>query len=147
MRELRLNSRGRSSGVKRSAASKKPARWKPAPQKLVRAFEVSLRFIPEITQRKMFGYPAAFVNGYLFAGLFENSMILKLPTESRMDLLKFPGAACFEPVPGRTMGEFVVVPPSFTRNHARLKPWLESAYAYVKSFPPKARKKRTASYR
>lgn len=95
----------------------------------------------------MFGYPAAFENGYLFAGLFENRMILKLPADSRSELLKLPGAARFEPASGRTMGEFAVVPPLLSRNRARLKPWLESAYAYVKSFPPKTRKKRTTSDR
>jgi TfoX/Sxy family transcriptional regulator of competence genes len=127
--------------------TQKSRKWKPAPAKWVEAFAASLRFIPGITQRKMFGYPAAFVNGYLFTGLFEDRLILKLPAESRAELLKLPGAARFEPVPGRTMGEFVVVPPSFARNRARLKPWLELAYAYVKSFPPKTRKKRVASGR
>lgn len=127
--------------------AKRSARWKPAPQALVQAFEAALRFIPGVTQRKMFGYPAAFVNGYLFTGLFENHLILKLPAESRSELLKLPGAARFEPVPGRMMGEFVVVPLSFATNHARLKPWLESAYAYVKSFPPKTKKKRVSSGR
>lgn len=93
----------------------------------------------------MFGYPAAFVNGYLFAGLFENSMVLKLPAESRSELLKLPGAARFEPVPGRTMGEFVVIPPSVVKNHAQLKPWLGLAYDYVKSLPLKTKKKRIRS--
>lgn len=101
--------------------------------------------MPEITQRKMFGYPAAYVNGRLFAGLFENSLILKLPIESRSELLKLRGATRFEPVPGRMMGEFVVVPPSLVKNRARLHPWLESAYTYVKSLPPKPQKKRFRS--
>ena len=122
-----------------------PGKWKPAPAALVKIFEASVRFIPGITQRKMFGYPAAYVNGYLFAGLFENSLVLKLPAESRSELLKLPGAARFEPIPGRTMGEFVVVPQSVVKNHAQLKPWLELAYEYVKSFPPKAKKKRASS--
>lgn len=126
-------------------ATKKSKKWKPAPEQLVRAFEDAIRFVPNITQRKMFGYPAAFVGGYLFAGLFENSMVLKLPAESRSTLLKLPGAARFEPVPGRTMGEFVVVPPSVVKNRVRLKPWLEAAYVYVKSFPPKTKKKRIQS--
>lgn len=95
----------------------------------------------------MFGYPAAFMNGYLFIGLFENHLMLKLPAESRSELLKLPGAACFEPVPGRMMGEFVVVPPSFATNRARLKPWLELTYAYVKSFPLETKKKRVSSGR
>jgi TfoX/Sxy family transcriptional regulator of competence genes len=120
-------------------------KWKPAPATLVKAFAGFVAVIPDVTQRKMFGYPAAFVNGHLFAGLFENSLVLKLPAGSRSKLLKLPGAACFEPIPGRRMGEFVVVPPSFVDNRARLKPWLEAAYAYVKSFPPKTNKKRISS--
>jgi TfoX/Sxy family transcriptional regulator of competence genes len=126
---------------------KKRRKWKPAPAELIKAFEASVTRLPDIAQRKMFGYPAAYVNGYLFAGLFENSMVVKLPAESRSELLKLPGATCFEPVPGRTMGEFVVVPPSVVKSRARLKPWLESAYAYVKSFPPKVKKKRLRSSR
>ncbi len=125
--------------------TKRPREWKPAPEKLIEAFEVSVCSIPGVTQRKMFGYPAAFANGYLFAGLFENSMVLKLPADSRAKLLKLPGAARFEPIPGRAMGNFVVVPPSLVENRARLKPWLESAYTYVKSLPPKAKKIRLRS--
>jgi TfoX/Sxy family transcriptional regulator of competence genes len=120
---------------------KPKTRWKPAPAELVKAFEASLRAVPAARQRKMFGYPAAFVNGRLFAGLFEDRMILKLPAESRSALLKLPGAARFEPLPGRTMVEFIVVPPSLVKSHARLKPWLESAYAYVSAMPPKVKKK------
>jgi len=40
---------------------------------------------------------------------------------SRSKLLKLPGAARFEPVPGRAMGEFVVIPPLLSRNRARLR--------------------------
>lgn len=127
---------------RRSAGSKKPVRWKPSPQKLIETFETAVRLIPGVTQRKMFGYPAAFVNGYLFAGLFENRLILKLPAASRSELLKLPGAARFEPVPGRTMGEFVMVPPSFIDKPAWLKPWLATAYTYVNSFAPKPMKMR-----
>lgn len=78
-------------------ATKKSRKWKPAPEELVRVFEASICFLPNITQRKMFGYPAAFVGGSSFAGLFENSMVLKLPADSRSALLKLPGAARFEP--------------------------------------------------
>ena len=124
---------------------KKPRKWQPAPAELITAFEMSVAHIPDITQRKMFGYPAAYANGYLFAGLFENSMVLKLPAESRLELLKIPGAVCFEPIPGRTMGEFVVVPPLVVKSCARLRPWLAAAYVYAKAFPPKIKKKQIRS--
>jgi TfoX/Sxy family transcriptional regulator of competence genes len=124
----------------------KARKWKPAPAELITRFEASVSLFPGIRQRRMFGYPAAFVNGHLFAGLFENRMVLKLPAESRSKLLEIPGAARFEPIPGRPMGEFVVVPPSLVRNRTRLRPWLESAYAYVKSFRPKVKKTRPRSH-
>lgn len=124
---------------------KKARKWRPAPQALIDTFEACLRNFPHIAQRHMFGYPAAFANGYLFAGLFENSVILKLPAEARSKLLKMPGASRFEPMPGRVIGEFVVVPPSVVNNSARLIQWLKLACAYVESFPPKTTKQRIGS--
>jgi TfoX/Sxy family transcriptional regulator of competence genes len=90
----------------------------------------------------MFGYPAAFINGHMFAGLYQDGMVVKLPASARAKLLALPGAAPFEPMPGRVMGEFVMVPPSLARDPAALRPWLEEARDYGKTRPPKAKKKR-----
>ena len=49
------------------------------------------------------------MNGNMFAGLFRDRLILKLPQPVRMKLFELPGAAPFEPMPGRVMGEFVVL--------------------------------------
>ena len=76
----------------------------------------------------------------MFAGLFQESMILKLPEEEVAKFLKLKGAGPFEPMPGRPMRGFVVVPEAMRQSKAKLNPWLEKALAYAKSQPPKVKK-------
>ncbi len=52
-----------------------------SPAALVRAFDESTRSMRSTERRKMFGYPAVFVNGNMFAGLVRNMMILRLGEE------------------------------------------------------------------
>jgi TfoX/Sxy family transcriptional regulator of competence genes len=53
----------------------------------------------------MFGYPAVFVNGNLFAGLHQENFILRLSEAHRTALCSQHGAQLFEPMPGRRMRE------------------------------------------
>ena len=55
--------------------SKPMPKWRPSPPELVKFFEKSLKPFSEIQTRKMFGYPVAFVNSHMFAGLHQNTMI------------------------------------------------------------------------
>ena len=62
-----------------------------------------------VDKRKMFGYPCRFVNGNLFMGLHNKNMILRLAEKDRADFVKLGGKP-FEPMPGRIMKEYVIVP-------------------------------------
>ena len=95
--------------------------------------------LPQAEKRKMFGCPAAFANGYMFAGLHQDSFVLKLPAADYAAFLKVEGAKPFEPMPGRVMSGFVVVPPEML-NSDELKPWLEKAFSFTMSLPPKTPK-------
>jgi TfoX/Sxy family transcriptional regulator of competence genes len=95
--------------------------------------------LPEIHQRKMFGYPAAFVNGHMFAGVFQASLFVRLAEKDRMELIQKKGATPFAPIPGRVMREYVVLPPSIVESEARLTAWLWRALRYVASLPPTSR--------
>jgi hypothetical protein len=53
-----------------------------SPQELIDLF-ASVVPGPPVTQRNVFGYPAGFVNGNMFMGLFEDEMILRLPEDLR----------------------------------------------------------------
>jgi hypothetical protein len=90
----------------------------------------------------MFGFPAAFVNGNMFMGLHQDNMVLRLPDGGRSELLKIEGARTFEPMPGRPMREYIVVPPSVMENRKALTDWVKRAFDYGVTLPPKTATKR-----
>jgi TfoX/Sxy family transcriptional regulator of competence genes len=90
----------------------------------------------------MFGFDCAFVNGQMFSGLFEDRMMVRLDDAEREELLAMPGAMPFEPMPGRPMREYAVVPPALVAARPRLGPWVARAFAYAVALPTKTKKKR-----
>ncbi len=111
-------------------------KWSPSPPELLASFDAVVPGPPAV-RRKMFGYPAAFVNGNMFMGLFRDQMILRLPEAERKELLSIEEARPFEPMPGRPMREYVAVPPAMIERQKALSVWVKKAYAYGSSLPPK----------
>jgi TfoX/Sxy family transcriptional regulator of competence genes len=122
--------------AKKKGTSSMP-KWKAAPQALVRVFEAAIALIPDAQSKKMFGYPAAFVGGHLFAGLHQDSLIVRLSPKDKSALLEQPGSRIFEPMPGRPMRDYVVVPPSVVESEEQLHGWLMKALHFTSSLPPK----------
>jgi TfoX/Sxy family transcriptional regulator of competence genes len=112
--------------------------WRKSSQQLIDLF-VSVIPDPPAVQRKMFGYPAAFVNGNMFMSLFQDDMILRLPESLREEFLKVDGAKIFEPMPGRPMREYVAVPPQVMADKKKLASWVSRALDYGTSLKPKFR--------
>lgn len=112
-------------------------KWRPAPDEMVRTFENALKALPEAETRKMFGYPCSFINGQMFAGLHQENMVLRLSEEDRLELFKSDDARPFEPMTGRVMREYVIVPQSILNSQTELQMWLQKAFTYAKSLPPK----------
>jgi TfoX/Sxy family transcriptional regulator of competence genes len=113
-----------------------PIEWRKSPQQLIDTFE-AVAPSPPATLRKMFGYPAAFVNGNMFMGLFQEHMILRLAEADRTELLKVKEAKIFEPMPGRAMHEYVVVPAALVANHEELRRWVAKSLRHGESLKPK----------
>jgi hypothetical protein len=60
----------------------------------------------------MFGSPAYFIKGKWFAGVHEDRLLVRLNEKDRAELWdQHADAQLFEPMPGRVMREFVVLPP------------------------------------
>lgn len=91
----------------------------------------------------MFGYPCCFVNGNMFAGLYRENMIIRLPNGQRKELLKVNGARVFEPMPGRPMREYVAVPPLLLADEDALRGWIDKSLEYARTLPAKAKKAKT----
>ncbi len=115
-------------------------KWQKAPQELVIFFQEAMKFLPGAEPRKMFGYPCAFVNGQMFTGLFEDCMFLRLPEADRAVFRALDGARPFEPMPGRPMHEYSVVPVAMLKNLPELDAWLAKSFNYAKGLPSKDRK-------
>jgi TfoX/Sxy family transcriptional regulator of competence genes len=115
-------------------------KWKPAPPEAVTAFATATANLPGAEPRKMFGYSCVFANGNMFSGLHEAGMILRLPDKERAEFLQLKGAEQFEPMPGRVMREYVVVPGMLLNTPDQLRAWVEKSLAYVSSLPAKPKK-------
>jgi TfoX/Sxy family transcriptional regulator of competence genes len=115
-------------------------KWKPAPREAVAAFEAATSGLAGAEPRKMFGYSCVFAKGKMFAGLHEAGMVLRLPDEKRAEFLRLKGSAQFEPMPGRVMREYVVVPKVLLNAPEQLREWVEKSLSYVSSLPAKEKK-------
>ena len=121
---------------------RKMPKWSPAPDTLVQRFNALLGGVTGAQSRKMFGFPAAFINGNMFAGLFQDQLFLRLGDAERASLLKEAGARVFEPIPGRRMREYVVVPLALINSDQAARNWLEKSRAFVAALPPKQSKRK-----
>ena len=111
-----------------------------SPPELVERFGAVTAAIADAERRQMFGYPALFVGGYHVTGLHGATWVVRLAETDRAELLAVSGARPFEPMPGREMGGYVVLPPSIVADDAAVRHWVERAIDYGRSLPPKARK-------
>ncbi len=115
-------------------------KWKPAPPEAVEAYETSTSGLPGTEPKKMFGYSCIFAKGRMFAGLHEAGMVLRLPEEQRVEFLRLKGAKRFEPMAGRVMREYVLVPRLLLNAPHQLRAWVENSLAFVLSLPAKPKR-------
>ncbi len=110
--------------------------FRPSPQAVVALFERVAPSGPDVTRRKMFGLPAAFVNGNLCCGTFRDQLMLRLPEDAQVELQALGGTP-FAPMPGRPMRGYVAVGPQMFADASALHLWLERAATFTRSLPPK----------
>ena len=118
-------------------------RFKKSSPEIVARFADALPGSALVERKKMFGYPSAFVRGNYFAGLFEETVVLRLPEPQREELPALANAAVFDPMrTGRGMKDWLVVPEEVASNPRALAALLEAALALVATLPQKAKKPR-----
>ena len=124
---------------KRASKARAMPKFTKAPAALTTAFSRAVGDLPDVESRQMFGYPAAFTKSQMFAGVFQDQMILRLGAGDRESIGQ-KGARPFEPMPGRPMREYVTVPDAVRDSPAELHSWLVKAHAYAASLPPKKKR-------
>ena len=112
--------------------------WKKTPPALAASFDKAAPKDPRVVRKPMFGYPALFLNGNMFAGTFQDKVVARLPEVDREKALK-SGVKQFEPMPGRPMKEYLVVPATDVARPAALASWLERARRHAETLPVKSK--------
>lgn len=95
---------------------------------------------PGVTERPMFGQLAGFVNGNMFVSLFGDRIAVKLPDQEAAELMEVPGADPFEPMAGKPMRGYVMLPASWHQQPEHAGEWIQKSLEYVASMPAKAKK-------
>jgi hypothetical protein len=81
-----------------------------------------------VSMAKMFGMPCLKAKKSSFAGVWGDAIVFKLPGEDLAAALKLKGAELFDPMGGRPMREWVVVPVAHAK---RWREFADAALAYV----------------
>jgi len=100
-----------------------------------------LDFDQPVDYRPMFGCPAYFTGGNMFAGVWQETVMLRLPEDERAAATA-AGGAPFEPMPGRVMKEYVALPAAMVADPDAAAAWVGKAAAYAASLPPKQKRPR-----
>jgi TfoX/Sxy family transcriptional regulator of competence genes len=114
--------------------------WKKANRELIDILEKHL-FGYQCDRRLMFGAPTYFVNGNMFAGVHEDTIILRLSeTDLKSIFSQFEDVKPFTPMGAHVMKEYATLPKGIAEKEDALKSWLERSYKYASSLPPKIAK-------
>jgi TfoX/Sxy family transcriptional regulator of competence genes len=96
---------------------------------------------PAVSIRPMFGQLSAFVNGNMFMGIFGEDVLVRLPEADRSDVIG-AGGSVFEPMAGRPMKEYVVLPGAWRDDPDRIREWAARSLDHAEELPPKQPKKK-----
>ena len=112
-----------------------------SPPELIDQFAAEMAGFPSAQIRRTFGYPCAYVNGNMATGLHGAAWFVRVPEDATAELLAIDGAAPFEPMPGRPMRGYTLLPASVLADGASLDRWIARALEHVATLPPKAGKR------
>ena len=85
---------------------------------------------------KMFGHPAYYVGGKLFASLYMEGVCVKLPKNRVQELIGKEGYAQFQPM-GRTMKEWILITHKNSKDYLKDKAIFKESLEYVTSLTKK----------
>ena len=114
---------------------------KPSPEAIA-LFDTAFPDDPRAERKKMFGMPAAFVNGNMFFGVFANGVCMRVGEGRRDEIAAaHDGVGPFEPMPGRPWKEYIHVDAeAFGAGASELSGWILEALELTAAMPPKEKK-------
>jgi TfoX/Sxy family transcriptional regulator of competence genes len=112
------------------------AKWQKSDPELVAAFDAALPLTAGVERRQMFGCPCAFIHGNLFAGVHEQRLFLRLPSEAALRPFSPMGAAS---------KSYAAIEDALDCEPREFREWIARAFAYTQALPPKVKQVRPAA--
>ena len=115
--------------------------WPTKDPALIERIEEATAFLP-VVKRKMFGTESWFVesNAQMFAGVWGDALMIRLGEEGVGREIESGGAELFDPMGGRPMREYVLIPSDRLANDSDLEAWLQKGLEFTAALPPKKKK-------
>jgi TfoX N-terminal domain len=117
-----------------------PPTFRKSPPELVARFTELAARVPDATGKQMFGHPTMVTGGNISLCLHQDALILRLSEPDRAEFVDRYQGTPFEPMPGRPMREYVVVPATLL-NDPQLDERIAQSFAYAQQLPTKTPKK------
>ncbi len=118
-------------------------KWVRTPPEVKTKFESASPADPRVIRKPMFGYPSLYLNGNMFAGTWQDKVVIRLSEAGRTRAQKIAKAVPFEPMPGRAMKEYVVLPRRVIDDRKALAAWIKRARDYALTLAPKSKENST----
>jgi TfoX/Sxy family transcriptional regulator of competence genes len=105
---------------------------------LVERMEDATASMP-VTKRKMFGTESWFVeaNAQMFAGVWGDALMVRLGEEGVGREIGSGSAMVFDPMGGRPMREYALIPSDRLADDSDLESWLHRGLEFASGLPPK----------
>ena len=100
-----------------------------SPAALVERFDTVAGWFPEVERRLTFGYPC----------LYQDGWHVRLGGSDLAAVQALDGAHTFEPMPGRPMTGFTMLPSAVVDDDDAIRDWVGRAVAFGASRPPKSK--------
>lgn len=89
-----------------------------------------------LTEKKMFGGLAFFLNGNLCVGIMANDLIARVGSQNHQESLESAHTAVFAPT-GKPMTGWILVSADGVETDSALAEWIDRALEFVRTLPPK----------
>jgi len=86
---------------------------------------------PEVEAGKAFGLPGYYVNGKMFASVYENGATIKVPSEMMAELLERDGISEFRPMDKHVMKYWVLIEREDPEDLVEDRELFQKAFDYV----------------
>ena len=97
-----------------------------------------LEIRPAVSEKKMFGGIGFLVNGNMCCGIWQDLLVIRLSKEDANEALDQPHIRPMD-ITGKPMRGWIFVEPAGYKDPDDLVSWIERAYAFAASLPPKSK--------